>query len=230
MDIFSAEAFRQIDYKTLLIFSGVFLFFFALAEIAFHKFKVEVEYTRKFIHIFTGIIALFFPVYIKSPLDLVLLCGSFAILLVFSIKYNLLQSVNNVDRVSRGSVLYPVVVIICYLFQYYRETYMYFFIPILILAIADPVAALIGKRYPYGKYTFREHTKTLSGSGSFFIVAIFISFVALNLKENGELLHIVWISLLIASTTTIGEGLSIKGYDNIVIPLLAVASLLICGI
>lgn len=230
MDIFSIEAFKQIDYKTLLIFSGIYFFFFALAEIAYHKLKIEVEYTRKFIHVATGVIALFFPIFIKSPLDLVLLCVSFAILLVFTIKFNLLQSVNKVDRVSRGSILYPAAVILCYMFQYYRETYMYFFIPILTLAIADPVAALVGKNYPYGKYSFRNLTKTLSGSGSFFIVALIISLVALNLKENGSFTQSIWVSLVVATTTTIGEGLSIKGYDNIMIPICAIASLLICGI
>lgn len=230
MSIFSAEAFRAIDYKTILIFSGIYLFFFLCAEIAHHKFKVKADYTRKFIHLITGIIALFFPIFIKSPLDLILLCASFAVLLVFTIKFNLLQSVNKIDRVSRGSILYPVAVVLCYMFTYYRETYMYFFIPILTLAIADPTAALIGKKFPYHKYTFRQHTKTMSGSGSFFIVALIISLIALNLKENSNLSLSIWTSLTVATTTTIGEGLSIKGYDNIVIPICALASLLICGI
>ena len=230
MEIFSIEAWQNIDYKIILIFSAIYLFFFTIAEIAYHKFKVEVEYTRKFIHIITGIIALFFPIFIKSPLDLLILCGSFAILLVITIKYNLLQSVNKVDRVSRGSILYPVAVVVCYLFNYYKGTYMYFFIPILTLALADPIAALVGKKYPYGKYSFRNLTKTLSGSGSFFIVAFIISFVSLTLKEDGHLTQSIWIGLTIALTTTIGEGLSIKGYDNIVIPVCALATLLICGV
>jgi len=230
MDIFSLEAFQQIDYKTLLIFSGAYLFFFTLAELAYHFMKVEVEYTRKFIHIVTGVIALFFPIFIKSPLDLIILCSSFAVLLVITLKFNLLQSVNNVDRVSRGSILYPAAVVVCYLFNYYRGTYMYFFIPILTLALADPVAALVGKKYPFGKYTFRGQTKTLMGSGGFFIVALTISLIALNLKEDGNVFQSIWVSLLVATATTIGEGVSIKGYDNIAIPVCALATLLICGI
>jgi len=230
MDLFSIETLQNIDYKTLLKFSGVFLLLFMLGEFAYHKVNIKVEYTRKAIHIITGVIALFFPLFIKSPLDLILLCGGFAILLNITLKYNLLQSVNNVDRVSRGSILYPVAVILCFMFNYYRDTYMYFFIPILTLAMADPIAALVGKKYPLGKYTLREQTKTMSGSGSFFIVALFISFVALNLKEDGNLTQSIWISLFVATATTVGEGLSFKGDDNIVIPICAIVSLLICGI
>jgi len=230
MDIFSMEILRNVDYKTLLMFSGVYLFFFLLAEFAYHKVKIKVEYTRKAIHIITGVIALFFPLFIKSPIDLILLCGAFAILLSFTLKYNLLQSVNNVDRVSRGSLLYPIAVIVCFMFNYYKETYMYFFIPILTLAMADPAAALVGKKYPIGKYTLRQQTKTLAGSGSFFLVALIISFVALNLKENGNLMQSIWISLVVATVTTVGEGLSFKGDDNIVIPICAIVSLLICGV
>lgn len=230
MQIFSKQAFQEIDYKTLLIFSGLYLFFFVVTEIVHHYSRIKVEYTRKFIHIITGIIALFFPIFIKQPLDLLILCGSFAILLVCTIKYDLLKSVNRIDRKSRGSILYPVAVVTCYMFQYYRGTYIYFFIPILILALADPAAAIIGKKYPYGKYALKNLTKTVSGSTSFFIIALIISVVSLNLKLDMYIYDSLWIGLLIAASTTLGEAVSIKGYDNIVIPLCAIGSLLICGI
>jgi len=230
MEFFSIETLQNIDFKTLSIFSVIFLFFFMLAEIAYHKANIKVEYTRKAIHVITGVIALFFPLFIKSPLDLILLCIGFAGLLGITLKYNLLQSVNNVDRYSRGSLLYPVAVVICFMFNYYRNTYLYFFIPILTLAMADPIAAIVGKKIPKGKYTLRQQTKTMTGSGSFFIVAFTISLIALNLKEEGNIMHCIWISLFVATATTLGEGLSFKGDDNIVIPLVAIASLLICGI
>ncbi len=230
MDIFSIETLQNIDYKTLLIFSGIYLLLFLLAEFAYHKVKIKVEYTRKAIHIITGVIALFFPLFIQHPLDLILLCGGFAVLLVITMKYNLLQSVNNVDRVSRGSILYPVAVIICFMFYYYNDNYIYFFIPILTLAMADPAAALVGRKYPIGKYTLRQQTKTMAGSGSFFVVAFIISLIALNLIENGNLMQHIWISLLVATVTTIGEGLSFKGDDNLVIPVFAIVSLIVCGI
>ena len=230
MEFFTIETIQNIDYKTLLIFSGVFLFFFMLAEFAYHKVKIKVKYTRKAIHVITGVIALFFPLFIKSPLDLILLCVGFAGLLAITLKFNLLQSVNNVDRYSRGSLLYPVAVIICFMFNYYRDTYLYFFIPILTLAMADPIAAIVGKKFPKGKYTLRNQTKTMAGSGSFFVIALVICFVALNLREGGNIMNCIWISLFVATTTTVGEGLSFKGDDNIVIPLVAIVSLLICGI
>jgi dolichol kinase len=230
MELFTIEAFRSIDWKILLIFSSIYLVLFTIAEIAFHAFKVKVEYTRKFVHVFTGIIALFFPIYIKTPLDLILLCGSFGLILIGTLKFNLLQSVNSVERKTRGSILYPVVVVLCYLFQYYRETYVYFFIPILILALADPVAALVGQKYPYKKYNLRGITKTISGSSGFFIVAYIVSTVSLILKTDGTLFFAITASFLIAFITTITEAISIKGYDNLLIPTSAIGTLLILGL
>lgn len=230
MNIFTKEAFLNIDWKILLIFSGIYLVLFTISEILYHKMKVKVEYTRKFVHLFTGIIALLFPLYIKQPLDLILLCTVFAVLLVLAIKVNILQSVNAIERKSRGSVLYPIIVIICYLFQYYRDTYMYFFIPVLVLAISDPLAAIIGKKRPWKPYNILGDTKTMAGSLSFFVSAFIIGLVAFGMKETGDFSFNFWVALCLAGVTMVGEAISIKGYDNLVIPLCAIAVLLSFGI
>lgn len=217
----------SIDIKTLAIFSGIYLLLFAIAEVAYHYFKVNVEYTRKFVHIMTGVIALFFPIYILNPIDLIILCVSFAILLVLSIKWNLLQSVNAIKRPSRGSILYPVVVVVCYLFQYYKGSYTYYFIPILILALADPAAAWAGSKFRYRPFSILGNSKTIGGSIGFFIVAFLIANIGLYLRDSSDFALILLCSLLIAFLTSVSEALSIRGYDNLFIPLAAIAGLLI---
>lgn len=222
--------FSQIDFRVLLIFSAIYLVLFTIAEIAYHYFKIHVEYTRKFVHIFTGLIALFFPIYIKNPIDLLILCVSFLIIVGLSKKYNLLQSVNAIKRSSRGSILFPIVVIICYFFQYYREAYVYFFIPILTLAFADPVAAYVGNKFPKGRYSIFGNRKTISGSTGFLITALGIAIFAFYLMDNAFTSKAFLISIIMATVATIGEAVSIRGYDNFVIPICCIGVLLIFGI
>ena len=225
-----SDIISQIDFRILLIFSGIFLVLFAISEIAFHFFKIEVEYTRKFVHIFTGLISLFFPIYIKNLPDLLILCLSFLVIVGLSKKYNLLQSVNAIRRSSRGSILFPIVVIICFIFQYYKDSYVYFFIPILTLALADPAAAYFGSKFPKGRFSIFGNKKSMSGSMAFLIVALLISIFSFYLRENTFTISAILISITMASLATIGEAISIKGYDNIVIPITCIGVLLIFGI
>lgn len=218
----------KIDFITILIFSGVYLLLFATAEIAYHFLKVKVEYTRKYVHFFTGIISLFFPIYLNGPAELLILCGSFAVLLLLSLRFNFLQSVNAVERKTRGSILYPVVVIICFMCFWYKDSYSLFFVPILILAISDPLAALVGKKNPLGPYSIMGNSKTMMGSIVFLASATAIAFGGLYLTEpfNGYL-SMIGIALVIGITTTFSEAISSSGYDNLAIPIAAVVPLML---
>lgn len=224
------EAFLNIDFKTLLIFSAVFLALFIVAEIGYHILKIKVGYTRKFVHVFTGVIAMFFPIYIEQPLDLILLCMTFAIILTMSKKWNLLQSINAIERTSRGSVLYPLIVILCFLVQFYKGNVIYFFIPILVLAFADPMAEYAGRKLKYKPFSVLGNSKTISGSLAFFVTALLTSIVSMHFKEDLNLVLILSCSIVIALLTTVGEAISIKGYDNFIIPICAILGLMIFSI
>src|SRR4029077_1728821 len=115
-----------------------------------------------------------------NHLYVLFLCITFAVILVVSLKFNFLKSINAIDRDSFGSISYPISVYGCYLvFTAYNHNYSFFYMPILILAIADPVAALTGKKWPYGKYNIMGESKTLIGSAMFFITALLISITCL---------------------------------------------------
>jgi dolichol kinase len=88
------------------------------------------------------------------------------------------------------------------------------------MALADPAAAIVGKNYPFGSYQFRKQKKTISGSLTFFIVAVLIClpFISLNFW---------WLILMIALSTTIVEGLSKNGFDNFSIPLTVAINLIV---
>ena len=97
-----------------IILAGVFLVLFASAEWMYHIKKVRVEMTRKYVHLMTGLLTMFFPPMIGNHWLVLFLCGSFLVILLVSLQFNLLPSINAVKRKTQGSLLYPVIVYCCY--------------------------------------------------------------------------------------------------------------------
>jgi dolichol kinase len=195
--------------------STAFLIVFGTAEWLYRKRNIEVEYTRKLVHSLTGLITLSFPLLLENHLEVLFLCSSFLMILLASKKFKFLESVNAVKRKTHGSLLFPVAVYTCFVFQNLADNYLVYYLPILILAVSDPVAALVGKRFPIGRYTFRGHTKTLAGSLGFFVSAFLISYMGLELFSYFGRQEVVYHSAIIAALSCLTEAISKDGLDNI---------------
>jgi dolichol kinase len=104
-------------------------------------------------------------------------------------------------------------------FQHFQNQKIYFYLPILILTICDPIAALVGKKFPFGKYKIGNDYKTLMGSMAFFVSCFVILFVSFYRFDNSKsIVEIIILSLIISITTTFTEALSKNGIDNLTIP------------
>ncbi len=213
----------------MTILSMLFLLLFAVAQVLYYKFKVNVDITRKIVHIGTGVLTLLFPLLLGNHWQVLILCATFAIILTVSKKFNLLKSIHSIDRFSYGSILYPVAVYCCYVVYYYfNKELIFFYLPVLILAICDPVAAIIGSRFSYGIFYIGKGKKSLSGSISFFISSVIVSFVLFNFFSSRNLIIILPLVFLIALISTVVEALSTKGTDNITIPASVILVLTLC--
>ena len=208
------------DILNTAILAASFLGLFATAEILFHFAKIKAELTRKLVHFGTGILTLLFPILLSGHWPVLFLCASFAVILVLSLRFNLLRSINAIDRESVGSIAYPVSVFGCFLmYEFHDHTYIFFYMPILVLAICDPLAALCGKRWPIGKYKVGSSGKTFLGSFMFFAsCAILCGFLLYSSHHYETEMPKVLLAILIAVVATITEAVSGRGYDNITIP------------
>jgi len=225
------------DIINTAILATAFLLLFGLAELLYHKAKIKVELTRKLVHFGTGIITLLFPIMLDNSWLVLFLCGSFALILLTSLQFNLLKSINAIDRKSHGSILYPVAVYGCYLvYNHYTikfgkstDLYIYFYLPILTLAICDPMAALFGKKFPYGKFTIGKDTKTIVGTSAFFASSFILSSITLFCfgKNTLGFANIFVASLIIAALSAVAEAVSGKGRDNITIPACVITVLIL---
>lgn len=211
-----------------IILAGSFLLLFAIAEGMYHYMHIKAELTRKTVHFGTGVLTLLFPVLLKNHWLVLFLCSSFAVILIFSLKFNLLKSINAIDRKSAGSICYPISVYICYfVYEQYNYSYHYFYVPILILAICDPIAALFGKKWPLGKYKVGNSHKTILGSSMFFLSSFLLTlFLYLYSVQITSTFTFLLTCLVVSSVTTIVEAFSKNGYDNITIPLSALITII----
>jgi len=216
------------DFLNAILLGVSFLLLFGIGELMFHYFKVKVELTRKFSHVGTGLLTMLFPILLGTHWLVLFLCSLFAVILLLSMKYNFLQSINAIDRDSVGSIAYPVSVYLCYLaFEHYQYSYYYFYLPVLILAFCDPLAALSGKKWPLGRYKVGNEYKTLMGSSMFFFSAIILQMVVLGLLGFDPLSsRVVLVSMLVALIACFAEAFSSRGFDNLSIPLFVLLTLI----
>ncbi len=199
----------------LIVLSSFFLTAFAVGEIAYRKFNVEAEITRKWSHISSGFLALLFPFYFNDVFWVVLICTIFGIFLFVCKKFKFLPSINSVERKTHGSILFPLAVIISFIAFEMFDNLIYYYLPVLTLAICDLCAAIIGKRYPIKKIKIYLETKSLGG-----LLAFVISFILLSIAFNfmGFSLSLLFI-LATGIFSGIIELISPRGLDNVSIPL-----------
>lgn len=106
-----------------------------------------------------------------------------------------------------------------YLVFIFSKEYYFYLISLLVLALSDALAAIIGKKYGKIKIPIEQDFKTLEGSLIFFIMTFLSIKIPLILFSNFHLLNIILISFIIAILITMLELISIYGTDNIFIPL-----------
>lgn len=200
-------------------------------ELYYRHHKVKGEVSRKIAH-FTACMGTLPLPYVFSThwyiLILAIIFGAFLFVTQYS---NQLKSIHDIKRKSIGSYLLPVSIYITFYLSVHFEIKLLYLVPMIILAICDPIAALVGinikkmnaKIQLFGK----EFNKTWLGSGAFFVTSFLISAIALFLYYGLFEFKIVWLSLMVAGVSTIAEFLGWRGSDNLSIPLSVVLILVV---
>ena len=204
--------------QNLLILTVLFSALIGTGEVLHRIADWRPENSRKFTHASVGLLALTFPLFFDELLPVVILCGSFFILLIASMKLDFLPSINKVKRQTVGSVIFPVIVAVCFWLSLIWANNLYYYVPILILSVCDPLASSVGNSKVEGKKSFR-------GSFAFFVAAAIITGVFVSFFMDGDAALLISTALAVALSTTVAEYFAKKGWDNLSIPLLAVGTL-----
>jgi phytol kinase len=192
---------------------------------------LSAELSRKCFHIGGGLSTLTFPWIFAStwPVVLLALITIPTLLALKSLRVcqnNLGAVLYRVERASLGEIYFPLSV--CLLFVCTATHALLFLIPVLILTLADPAAAVIGGRYGRLRYTLIKGSKSVEGSTAFFLVAFTcVLFPLLSLAHTAPG-QAVLIATLVGLLTTLAEAVAWEGLDNLFIPICA--GLLLAGL
>lgn len=177
------------------------------------------EASRKFIHILLGFWWIFPMIFFNNVYIAIIGPLSFVILNYISCKKDLIKVMERDDETKDGygTVYYALSLLILAIFTFgVFNNPAVGFVGVLTMAFGDGLAALIGKKVKSKKYYIKDTQKSVAGSLTMFVVSALIIGVYLAMYGTG-----LWIAktIAIAAIVTILEAVSIKGTDNITVPL-----------
>jgi dolichol kinase len=209
------------EWFKLLGFIAGYPMLILFCEFLNRKLHIESEYTRKIAHILSVLVALTFPLIFADYRFVLAFCFLCAIAFFIANRTKILYSIDGVERETGGSYFLALGVGISYYLSVIFENEVLYNLPLIILAISDPLAGILG-----GKISSKQliNSKTLAGSLSFFVSTLIISVMYLC---KTECRNIIGLSLFISFIATLIELLSPKGSDNMTVPTTVSAILIV---
>lgn len=194
-----------------------FLLIFGAAEAWRWFAKPPPELSRKFVHFVGGLLVLAFPWIFTSRWTVLWLASCFALLIWGTRRLGLLQSVHSISRRSEGGLFYPLAVVLLFTLAY--EQPVFYLVAALALVVSDTAAALLGSTYGRTTYSVESDRRSLEGSASFFVTTFLVVHVPLLLMTEVGRDASVLLGIHISLIVTLIEGVSLRGSDNLLVPL-----------
>jgi phytol kinase len=189
------------------------------------------ELPRKILHVSMGLVAIAFPwLFDRSWPVLVLGVLSFGAMIALRTVKGLAGGVgtivSGVHRVSLGEIYFPVAIVLQWHFYLFEDgpaeiRILLYCIPLLLLTLADAVAALVGVNYGRWRYTTADGLKSTEGSLAFFLCAFLCVHIPLLLATDTGRAETLLIAFLLAWVAMLFEAIAWAGLDNLVLPLVA---------
>ena len=197
------------------VWVGLIIF---IAWVVYRFTDIEAEIIRKIVHIGMGNVILI-AWWLDIPAYVGITASVFASLItLLSYKFPILPGINSMGRQSLGTFFYAVSIgVLMGIFLYLHQP-QYAVLGIMIMALGDGLAALIGKRFGKHKYIVFGSQKSWEGSLTVTLSSYFIC-VTLLFIVQGNIWQTWIISLIVALIATILEAFSFLGIDNLTVPI-----------
>ena len=218
-----------------IVFSIVYfiaiILMLAFNEFNYRRLKVKGEISRKFAHFAATVGVVPFPYILTSHWYVLILAIIFSIALFVTKYTKQLESIHDIQRKSVGSYLLPLSIYITFLMANLLDNKFIYILPMLILGICDPMAAIVGMGLKKNNYQIRifgiATGKSVFGSGAFLISGFVISIIALYFNRGVFDLKTFWLALVVAVVSMLAEMFSRRGSDNFTIPVSVAFTLLL---
>ena len=184
------------------------------------KRSLRPELGRKLAHISCGLLAAALPLVLAFP-AIVVLAALFIPFMVASRRMGFFPVVHSAERSTLGEVYFPVGVLLVAAVVPHRVEYAF---GVLLLAIADALAGLMGERFGRRTVPLVPGNKTYVGSATFFLITVGLGLGAIEAlgQFSGRGFLVV---LAIAAVTTLEEAVVGGGADNVILPVSGAAML-----
>jgi phytol kinase len=187
------------------------------------------ELKRKALHICVGLTAISFPLFLNEPWMIIAAVGLvvawlMAVRQIPALRQHFGSVLHDIRRQSLGEIYFALS--IGGLLLLTQNEPILFLIPILILALADALAAIVGTVFPIRPLAGIARGKTVAGCTAFFVVAFTVSFWALVVIAGLQIIHALAVATSLAIATCVTEAISRRGIDNLLVPAMAYLILL----
>jgi phytol kinase len=185
------------------------------------------ELTRKLVHIGMGAVALAFPWLFTQSWPVVVLAflciGGLLGLRVSRLREDFGGVLGDVGRGLPGEICYAAGVAALFILHLGEggpsdRRLLLYFVPLLVLAVADAAAALVGVYHGQRLYRVPGGWKTVEGSVAFLVCAFVCTLVPLLLLTEATFPEALLVATLLAWLTTLIEAVAWHGLDNLLLP------------
>ena len=221
--------FEQLNDWTIfgIIFVSIF-FVLGIAETIRNYTGRPPESTRKFVHVFIGLIICFCPILFKVNYQLITLSSLFIVINTYLLLSEKFKSMNATSRKSYGTIYFPFSVLISSFFWWDKP--ISFMLAILVLTLADPIAAIFGAKQRHVFIPWIDK-KSMQGSLAMFSVSFLIILLGTDILSQlyGSNFFIplpilFGLAIFTALSATLAELVSFRGSDNLSIPIITFIS------
>jgi dolichol kinase len=196
---------------------AAFLAVLVVAEAWARLLRPPPEWPRKLVHTGGGAVCLLFPFQMRSPWAVLALALPLALFFAWSGRRGLLRSLHGVKRKSHGSEAYPVAIFLLFVLAHDRP--WLYVSAVLVLAVSDALAALVGSSYGVRRFEVEDETKSVEGSLVFLLVTFFAVQLPMLLMTDLPVATCLLAALLVSLLVTGFEIICLEGIDNLVVPL-----------
>lgn len=199
----------------------------ALSELLWRRKVIKGEKARKFIHILAGAWMAFWPLYL--PFDGIFILGCLALTILLYSRYTrLFHAIYSVKRRTYGELCLALAIMVCAFLA--REPWI-FVVAILLVALADGIAAVAGRylgiKNQYFVLKKKYLRKSVAGTVTFLLFTYISIGIGLLISEHDFVLNSIDLAgsavllFVLPIGATIIENITPYGVDNILLPVFA---------
>ena len=218
------------EWYTFALFLMFIFILIGISEVARSMLQWSPESSRKLVHLIVGTLVSACPFIFKSNIPPVFLAGVFIFVNALALKTEKFKGIHSTDRVSYGTVYFPIAFLILALFWWDKPITL--ILSIMIMTYSDTIAAVTGELvHRPRKFQVWDDTKSVEGCLGMFLSSFMIIYIGTDLFAwlfgaafFVPLTVLIGVSGFVAMSATLSELISSRGSDNFSVPIIAALS------